>query len=160
MSNRMLNDGSTHPTPLAWWRSLAADELEVGDVSRLRRALRGLQIFSEPRWNAAVTGDAAEAMGVAIRVAVTKPCIEPVVDLVMSAVLGAAIEEDYGARLFLAHMLRKRVAADPLAESIALSWISASRATAQARRASKPHVRMRPPRRRRIASCGGSVRHR
>jgi len=158
MSNRMLNDGSAHPTPLVWWRSLPADELEVGDVGRLRRAMRGLQIFGEPGWNAAVSGDAAEAVGVAIRIAVTKPCIEPVVDLVMSAVLGAAIEGDHGARHFLAHMLRKRVAADPLAESIALSWIAANRAAAQTRRTSKPHVRMRPPRRRRIASCGGSAR--
>jgi hypothetical protein len=160
MSNRMLNDGSTHPTPLVWWRSLPADELEVGDVGRLRRAMRGLQIFGEPGWNAAVSGDAAEAIGVAIRIAVTKPCIEPVIDLVMSAVLGAAIEGNGAARHFLTYMVRRRVAADPLAESIALSWIAASRAAAQARRVSKPHVRMRPPRRHRIASCGGSARRR
>ncbi len=160
MSNRMLNDGSNHPTPLVWWRSLPADKLEVGDVGRLRRAMRGLQIFGEPGWNAAVSGDAAEAIGVAIRVAVTKPCIEPVVDLVMSAVLGAAIEEDHGARHFLAHMLRKRGAVDPLAESVAASWITASRAAAKVRRSSKPQARIRPAQRRRIASCGGSARRR
>lgn len=160
MSNRILNDGSAHPTPLVWWRSLPADELGVGDVGRLRRAMRDLQIFGEPGWNAAVSGDAAEAIGVAIRVAVTKPCIEPLIDLVMSAVLGAAIEEDHGARHFLAHMLRKRGTVDPLAESVATSWIAASRAAAQARRASKPHVRMRLPRRRRIPSYGGPARRR
>ena len=149
---------SDNSATLVWWRTLPADELELRDVTQLRRCMQGLQILGEPGWSDAVRGDAAGAIGIAVRVAVKQPCIERVVDLVMSAVLGAAIEEDHGARHFLAHMLRKRVAADPPAESIALSWIAASRAAAQARRASKPHVRMRPPRRRRIASCGGSAR--
>jgi hypothetical protein len=160
MLNRTLNDDPISPTPLAWWRSLPADELELRDVLRLRRAMRGLQFLGEPRWSDAVSGDAADAIGIAIRVAIKKPCTEPIVDLVMSAVLGAAIEGDAGAQHFLAHMLRKRGAMEPVAESLAASWIAAGRAVAQVRRASKSHVRMRPPRSRRGASCGGSMRRR
>jgi hypothetical protein len=160
MSTRNANCNADNSTALVWWRTLAADELELRDVTHLRRCMQGLQILGEPGWNDAVRGNAAGAIGIAVRVAVKQPCIEPVIDLVMSAVLGAAVEGNGAARHFLAYMVRRRVAVDPLAESIALSWIAASRAAAQARRASKPHARMRPPRRRRIASCGGSARRR
>ncbi len=115
------------------------------DVAQLRRAMRDLQIIGEPGWSAAVSGDAAEAIGIAIRMAFKTPCAEPVIDLVMSAVLGAAIEGDDGARHFVTHMLRKRDAVDPLAERLAASWIAANGSPAQARRASRPRARMRPP---------------
>jgi hypothetical protein len=152
MPNRTLNDDSASPIPLAWWRGLPAHELEPRDVAGLRRAMRGIQVLGERGWNAAFHGDAAEAIGIAIRVAIKKPCTEPIIDLVMSAVLGAAIEGDMGAQHFLAHMLRKRGAMEPFAESLAATWIAASRAVAQMRRVSKPHVRMRPPRSRRVTN--------
>ncbi len=160
MSNRTLNDSSTDPTPLAWWRRLPAHQLEPRDVAGLRRAMRGTQILGEPGWSVAVHGDAAEAIGIAIRVAIKRPCAEPIVDLVMSAVLGAAIEGDTAAQHFLAHMLRRRGAAEPLSEALAASWIAASRAVAHVRRTSRRQAQMRPPRRRRVASCGGSTRRR
>lgn len=151
---------SDNSATLVWWRTLKADELELCDVTKLRQCMQGFQILREPGWSDAVRGDAAAAIGIAVRVALMQPCIEPVLDLVMSAVLGPAVEGNGAAQHFLAYMVRRHAAADPVAESIALSWIAASRAAAQARRSFQPQVRMRPPHRRRVSSCGGSARGR
>jgi hypothetical protein len=154
MSNCTLNYDSANSTPLAWWRCRHAHELAPRDVGGLRRAMRGIHIFDEPGWNAAFHGDAAQAIGIAIRVAIKQPCTEPVIDLLMSAVLCTAIEGDEASQHFLAHMLRRRGAMEPPAQSLAASWIAASLTAAQARRAAKPHVRMRSPRSRHAANRG------
>jgi hypothetical protein len=126
------------------------------DVGGLRDAMHGVQILGEPGWSAAVEGDPAEAVGIAIRVAVPAPLNELVVDLVMSAVLATAIEGDHAACHLLAHILNRRSAAEHHAGNLATSWILASRSNASVRRGHKRPPRMRPPRRHRVASCGGS----
>jgi hypothetical protein len=160
MSTRNANCNSNTLAAMAWWRTLPADEFELRDVAHLRRCMQGLQILGEPGWSDAARGDAAEAIGIAVRLTIKQPCIEPIVDLVMTAVLGAAIEGNGAAQHFLAHMVGRREAADPLAESVATSWIAVSHKAALSRCTSKPHVRMRPRQRCRIASCGGSARRR
>jgi hypothetical protein len=121
------------------------------DVGRLRDAMYGVQILGEPEWSAAVKGDPAEAVGIAIRVAVKTQLNELVVDLVMSAVLATAIEGDHAACHLLAHMLNRRSAFEPRAGNLATSWTLASRKIASVRRGHKQSPGMRPPRRQRVA---------
>ena len=108
--------------------------------------------LGEPEWRAAVEGDPAEAVGIAIRVAVKAQLNELVVDLVMSAVLATAIEGDHAACHLLAHMLNRRSAFEPRAGNLATSWTLASRNIASVRRGHKQSPGMRPPRRHGVAS--------
>jgi hypothetical protein len=137
--------------PLGRRRQFFAENLGPRDAAQIRRALRRVSIFGEPGWPDAVRGVAAEAIGVAIRVAVKQPCAEPVVDVAMSAVVATARE-------FGAHMLKKRAPFDATAAMIARSWTAANRAAARERRLVEARPRMRRPRSRQIASCSGSAR--
>ena len=154
MSNRKLKVMfSKSSPPLALWRSISAPNLKVRDVGRLRDAMHGVQILGEPEWSAAVEGDPAEAVGIAIRVAVKAQLNELVVDLVMSAVLATAIEGDHAACHLLAHVLNRRSAFEPNAGNLATSWTLASRNIASVRRGRRQSPGMRPPRHQRVASC-------
>jgi hypothetical protein len=153
MSNRKLKVMSSRSfPPLALWRSIPAPELKMRDVGRLRDAMYGVQILGEPEWRAAVEGDPAEAVGIAIRVAAKEQLNGLVVDLVMSAVLATAIEGDHAACHLLAHILNRRSAVEPHAGNLATSWTLASRNNASVRRGHKQSPGMRPPRRHGVAS--------
>jgi hypothetical protein len=152
MSNRKLKVMSPRSWPLALWRSVPAFNLKIRDVGGLRDAMRGVQILGEPGWSAAVDGDPAEAVGIAIRVAVKAQLTELVVDLVMSALLATAIEGDHAACHVLAHILNRRSAVEPHAGNLATSWTLASRTNASVRRSHKQSPGMRPPRRHGVAS--------
>jgi hypothetical protein len=132
MSKHEFIEAPAKTEPLGWWRHFSAEELGPRDAAQIRRALRRVSIFGEPGWPDAIRGAAAEAIGVAIRVAVKQFCAEPVVDVAMSAVAAAAIDGDAAAREFVAHMLMKRAAFDAAAATLAKSWIAANRAAARA----------------------------
>src|SRR5260370_26084091 len=55
------------PTPLKLWRTCEPYLLSSGDVSRLRKALVGTSLPSEPDWKRAVLGNVAVATVVAVR---------------------------------------------------------------------------------------------
>ena len=153
MSDRKLKVTSSRSLPpLALWRSIPAPDLKLRDVGRLRDAMYGVQILGEPEWRAAVEGDPAEAVGIAIRVAAKEQLNGLVVDLVMSAVLATAIEGDHAACHLLAHILNRRSAVEPHAGNLATSWTLASRNNASVRRGHKQSPGMRPPRRHGVAS--------
>jgi hypothetical protein len=156
MSNRKLPDLNEQSSPLALWRSAPAETLTSRDANRVRRALRAFQIFGEPTWNDAIRGDAAAAVGIAIRIAVKSPCIEPIVDLVMGPVLTAAFEGDAAARTFISHMLLKRAATDAAAQSLATSWIEVNRAVDRSGGATRAEPHMRRPRNRQVMSSVAS----
>jgi len=145
MSNRKLLVTSSKSSPLALWRSIPAPDLKMRDVGRLRDAMYGVQILGEPEWRAAVEGDPAEAVGIAIRVAAKEQLNGLVVDLVMSAVLATAIEGDHAACHVLAHILNRRSAVEPHAGNLATSWTLASRNNASMRSSHKQSPGMRPP---------------
>ena len=112
----------------------------------------GVQILGEPEWRAAVEGDPAVAVGIAIRVAAKEQLNGLVVDLVMSAVLATAIEGDHAACHVLAHILNRRSAVELHAGNLATSWTLASRNNASVRHSHKQSPGMRPPRRHGVAS--------
>jgi len=115
-------------SPLALWRKVPADEIGIADLGGLHAALRRIDLAGESAWRLARVGDAGAAIGVAIRVAIKRRAAPEIVDLVMTAVLAAAIEGSAAARAFLAHMLEKRGA--PV---LAASWVEANRVAALAK---------------------------
>jgi len=158
MSKHEFIEAPAEAEPLTWWRQVCADALGPRDAAHIRRGLRRVSIFGEAGWPDAVRGVAAEAIGVAIRVAVKQPCVEEVVDIAMSAVVAAAIDGDPAAREFVAHTLMKRAASDAVAAMLAKSWIAANRAAERERRLIEARPQMRRPRNRPVASFGGMAR--
>ncbi len=108
--------------PLQWWRRLPADVFAGAHVQVVRKALAGLVILNEPRWHEAVKGDPAAAIGIALRVARRRGTAAPVIDLVMSAVLLAALSGDPAAVLTLATMI-KRKGARAERNALVTSWL-------------------------------------
>jgi hypothetical protein len=108
--------------PLQWWRQLPADIFTGTHVRVIRKALAGLFILNELRWRDAVNGDAAAAIGVALRVGKRRSTTAPVTDLVMSAVLLAALSGDAAATLTLATMIKRKGARGERNALIA-SWL-------------------------------------
>ena len=108
--------------PLQWWRRLPADVFAGAHVRVIRKALAGLFILNEPCWRDAVNGDAAAAIGVALRVGKRRGTTAPVTDLVMSAVLLAALSGDPAAALTIATMIKRKGARGERNALIA-SWL-------------------------------------
>jgi hypothetical protein len=91
--------------PLHWWRHLPADAYTGTHRDILHKAISGITIMNEPGWPDAVRGDPAAAIGVALRTAKRHSTPSPTVDLVMSAVLLAALAGDPVAALVLTKMI-------------------------------------------------------
>jgi hypothetical protein len=98
---------SASTPPLQWWRSLDAEVFTAAHVKVLQKATAAIGMIGEPRWSDAVQGDAAAAIGVALRTmkrSDTPPCV---VDLHMSLVLCCAIKGDRAAAAVLVMALDK-----------------------------------------------------
>jgi len=111
------------PIPaIQWWRQLPADAFTKAHLDVVRSAISGINIIGEPRWANAVRGNPAAAIGIALRTANRRDTASSVVDLVMSAVLLAAIAGDPAAALVLIAAIN-RMGADANLERIKLSWL-------------------------------------
>ena len=87
------------PHPLSWWRSRCADEFKDIDVNIARHILRRSAIIGEPHWFLGAAGDAAVAIGVALRTQRQfRHALLPL-DVAMTAVLCVALEGDATAAL-------------------------------------------------------------
>lgn len=95
--------------PLQWWRRLPAHAFTADHVSVLLRAFAGIGMVGEPRWEGAVHGHPAAAVGVALRIIKEHRSPTPVVDLTMSTVLVAAIAGDQAAIMVLTMVIDRRV---------------------------------------------------
>jgi hypothetical protein len=94
--------------PRALWRKRKPEALSLQDVSRLRRALLATTLPSEPDWNRAILGDAAVAVGIAVRQLKLHKITDLEVDLALSAVLACAIEGEPTAPIVISSALRRR----------------------------------------------------
>jgi hypothetical protein len=112
--------------PLCWWRRLPAPVFTGVHVAVIRRAIVGITIISEPYWPAAVKGDPAAAVGVALRAIKHRRWPSPGGDLVMSALLRCAIEGSDTAALVLEYALGRMAAKDPACAAVAASWQAAA----------------------------------
>src|SRR6202000_3293752 len=101
------------PHPLSWWRSRCADEFKDIDVNIARHILRRSAIIGEPHWFLGAAGDAAVAIGVALRTQRQfRHALLPL-DVAMTAVLCVALEGDATAALFMSGTLERRSDSDP-----------------------------------------------
>ncbi len=156
--NRKFNEGPIETEPLFWWRQLPANALGSCEAVQIRRALRGVSILREPGWPDAIRGVAAASIGVAIRVVVKQPSVEPIEDVVMSAVVAVAIGGDAAAREFMAHVLARRSVFEPAAATLAKSWTAANRDSAPAA-LRDARSRRRRPSNRLVSSSPNTIPH-
>jgi hypothetical protein len=135
---------SGSPIPaIQWWRQLPADAFTKAHVDVVRSAISGVSIIGESRWANAVRADPAAAIGIALRTANRCATPLPVVDLVMSAVLLAALAGDPAALMVLIKMI-KREGAETTKSRLAASWLGGNRNTGRpsiaATRSNRGHV--------------------
>lgn len=110
--------------PLWWWRRLPAQAFTSAHHAVLKRATSGFGHLSEPLWAVAAKGDAAAAVGIALRTFRRCPRPSPGVDLTMSVLLRCAIEGSGAAALVLSHVLARIADEDPGCALLASSWRS------------------------------------
>ena len=110
--------------PLSWWRTRPADQFKKTDVHIARHFLMGSAIIGEPHWFLGAAGDAAIAVGVALRAQRRKGNTLVTVDLAMTAVLLTALEGNVTAALLMSAMLKRRSNIDRRCEMLSDSWLT------------------------------------
>jgi hypothetical protein len=108
--------------PLHWWRSLPASAFTAAHLAVIKRAIAGFGYIGEPGWPRAAKGEAAAAVGVALRAIKHHEKPTPSTDLVMSALVRCAIEGSRAACLVLDHALGRLSDDGPSSEALAASW--------------------------------------
>lgn len=112
-----------YPHPLSWWRSRAAGEFRTMDVVIARSFLSRSAVIGEPSWHLGAAGDAAVAVGVALRTRRRFRKNRVLLDIAMTAVLACAVEGDATAAMLLSEVLRQRAVVDPSCSALSDSWL-------------------------------------
>jgi hypothetical protein len=123
-----------HPT--RWWRHHLAQDYDARTVRRMRACLAKYDIVREAGWFAAATGDAAAAIGLALKY---RPvgCPRPEFDFAMTALAISALRGSTAARVVMSKMLRWLPDAGQAEIQVANSWLM----LAYARRNREPWAR-------------------
>jgi hypothetical protein len=121
--NHTQNFKSSGERPLAWWRTIPAEEFDPSRVTILRATLSTIAILEEPTWRSAAGGNAAAAIGLALRL---NPARSTgfAYDLIASALAICAADGNAAASLVMSHTLRKAPAAGKAEARIATSWLT------------------------------------
>ena len=109
-------------SPLQWWRIRGPRSLRRSDVRILRGQLLRTEAMDDPDWFRAATGDAAAAIGVAMRTMHTTCMTNPSVDAALSAVLCCALEGDPAASAVIRSALNRRSLFDPRCSELSRIW--------------------------------------
>lgn len=109
--------------PTHWWRIRSPDDFSSKDVRAIRVALLRTDIVNDADWFRAVGGDAAAAIGIAIKTLKSHGMRNPVTDAVISAVLCCALEDDPAAKVVMLSVLRRRAKIDPTCYGLRLRWL-------------------------------------
>lgn len=109
--------------PLHWWRSLPPAAFTQSHLEALNAILSCFAILHEPRWRAAVAGDAPAAIGIALRVTKNRDVLTAATDIVMTALLRPALSGNPGAVLVLATIVR-RLVGGIAGQHLASSWLA------------------------------------
>lgn len=118
-SIRALSVGAS---PLHWWRTKRPRNLRRSDVRILRARLFRTETVADLDWFRAATGDAAAAIGVAIRAMHTAGMTNSAVDAALSAVLCCALEGDPTAPVVICSALNRRRRFDPRCAELCRIW--------------------------------------
>ncbi|MEH2480193.1 hypothetical protein V1282_003550 [Nitrobacteraceae bacterium AZCC 2146] len=108
---------------LSWWRLRSAYTFTDACPARLRQALAGMSLIAEPRWEAAVDGDAASAIGIALPAIGDDSYDGAYLDLAMSAVLLCALNGSAASALVLSHALRRSTSGRITWQAPAAAWL-------------------------------------
>lgn len=110
-------------SPLAWWRMLPADKFRDAEHLLLRATLNKVAVLHGKSWIAALRGDAAASIAVALSLMpINIPTLE--VDIAMTAVLASALDGDAATALMLSHVLGRAALDHPFATELAASWLA------------------------------------
>jgi hypothetical protein len=121
-TGRKVLDRKSLMYPLNWWRTRAAGDFKKVDVAIARHFLGRTGIIGEPHWYLAASGDAAVAVGVALRV--QKRGMSPLLmDVAMTAVLCSAIEGDITAALLISAIVQRFEGNGSCGKAISDSWL-------------------------------------
>ena len=121
----------------ALWREKNAQQFDDTDLAAVRGILAKAVLLNEPKWAEARTGNAADAIALAVAEwPIT--VLTSRVDLIMTAVLLAAMTGSAAAGVVLAHVVRQMPAGTTGHKRIAASWLARNLRTALAKRARRP----------------------
>ena len=111
--------------PTHWWRIRSPYDFSSKDIRAIRQALLHTDFVKDADWFRAVGGNAAAAIGIAIKTLKSHGMRNPVTDAVISAVLCCALEEDPAAKVMMLSALRRRAKIDPACYGLRLRWLHA-----------------------------------
>jgi hypothetical protein len=107
--------------PIAWWRTIRADHFNAATAKLLRNAIANVAILGEPAWREAAEGDAAAAIGLALRL---HPHTSPMIyDLVMTALAACAAEDSGAAGMAMSRVVYQCPGAGRAEARVATSWL-------------------------------------
>jgi hypothetical protein len=89
---------NSHVETLQWWCTRLADAFDKHDVQGVQVAFRTLPKSDNSRWHQAIEGDAAAALGVAIKVFRLR-LVGIYISAAFAAVLGCALADDWAAHI-------------------------------------------------------------
>jgi hypothetical protein len=118
------------------WREKNAQQFDDTDLAAVRGILAKAVLMNEPKWAEARTGNAADAIALAVAEwPIT--VLTSRVDLIMTAVLLAAMTSA-AAAVVLAHVVRQLPGGTKHHKRIAASWLARNLRAALAKRARRP----------------------
>jgi hypothetical protein len=109
-------------SPLVWWRTMKAETFDAATAVVMREAISTIASIDEPRWRPAANGDAAAAVGLALRLHPDR-ATPLAFDLVMTAVAGCAAEGNATACLVMSRVVPRRRGAGKKDARIATNWL-------------------------------------
>jgi hypothetical protein len=113
-------------TPLAWWRLLPPSLLR-GSEQLVRNTLNDIAVLrGGDEFGAALRGDAAAAIGVALA-AMPIDDVELRVDIAMTTLLSTALEPNASSALVMAQIIGLTVLDHPFGAALASSWLDFGR---------------------------------
>ena len=122
--------------PIKWWRTFPAEEFDRARVSILRAILSTIAILEEPTWRSAASGNAAAAIGLALRLNPSRSTSTGY-DLIVTALAICAAEGNAAACICMSHILRKIPGAGKSEARIATGWLTHAFDEVLSRRAEK-----------------------
>lgn len=128
-----LGASAAVPSPIEWWRFKYAGDFDGSTVADLRATVGTLDVPGEPRWTGAAAGDAASAIGIALRMQ-RNGRRQPDFNVGMTALVVCAAAGDTSACLVMAHILRRLPEAGVTEAKIATSWLVKAFGTIVSRR--------------------------
>lgn len=109
-----------HP-PIVWWRLLPATDLHEDARRAMRSTAAQVEFFDEPRWRAAVAGDAASAIAIVLSMNPKGPFRQKF-DLAMTVLAVCACEGSAAASVVVGNVILNLPRAGDKESDLADTW--------------------------------------